>query len=157
VTLIHPSSVTHAWNMGQTINELAFTASGSGLEVVAPERNALAPPGYYMLFLVDSNGVPSVARMIQVGYDGESPQTEEPPAGRGGDDQGQGQVSPPGPGARADDSEESKGGCSCSTASSPALWTALALALPWVRRRRPVRMQGGGKKGRVWGWREGSA
>jgi hypothetical protein len=31
-----------------------------------PQNRNLAPPGWYMLFLVDNNGVPSVARWIQV-------------------------------------------------------------------------------------------
>jgi hypothetical protein len=35
-------------------------ANGS-LNITAPTDANLAPPGYYMLFLVDSNGVPSVA------------------------------------------------------------------------------------------------
>jgi hypothetical protein len=36
------------------------------LTIQAPANANLAPPGYYMLFIVDTNGVPSVATMVKL-------------------------------------------------------------------------------------------
>jgi hypothetical protein len=66
VTWIALSSVTHSFNESQRINHLSFTPAGGGLNVTAPASGNLCPPGYYMLFVLDGNGVPSVARMIRV-------------------------------------------------------------------------------------------
>jgi hypothetical protein len=66
-TLIRLSSVTHAFNQSQLSYPLAFTASGSGaVAATAPANANLAPPGPYMLFLLNAKGVPSLARMISV-------------------------------------------------------------------------------------------
>jgi YVTN family beta-propeller protein len=67
VALVKTGSVTHSWNMDQRFQDLTFQASGTQLAVQAPTRAALAPPGYYMLFVLNSAGVPSVARMVRVG------------------------------------------------------------------------------------------
>jgi hypothetical protein len=67
VTLIRLSSVTHAFNMNQRGNVLSFTAGSGSLSVTAPLNNKLAPPGHYMLFIVNSSGVPSVAKILRVG------------------------------------------------------------------------------------------
>src|SRR5262249_52026482 len=37
-----------------------------GLTINAPANTNYAPPGYYMLFLLNSKGVPSVAKIVQV-------------------------------------------------------------------------------------------
>jgi hypothetical protein len=67
-TLIRLSSVTHAFNQSQLIYPLTFTPAGqTSLGVVAPTSPNLAPPGPYMLFLVNAAGVPSVAKMVTVG------------------------------------------------------------------------------------------
>jgi Domain of unknown function (DUF1929)/Divergent InlB B-repeat domain len=67
-TLIRLSSVTHAFNQSQLIYPLTFSATGSNtLEATGPTNANLAPPGPYMLFLVNPQGVPSVARMVTVG------------------------------------------------------------------------------------------
>lgn len=67
VVLVRPGSVTHSFNMDQRLVELAITARRSGrVEVKAPPSRNLAPPGHYMLFLLDSRGVPSVARFVQL-------------------------------------------------------------------------------------------
>jgi hypothetical protein len=64
VVLIRPGSPTHAFDEDQRYLELSFTATGGGLSVQAPANANLAPPGYYMLFLVNSTGVPSVAAFV---------------------------------------------------------------------------------------------
>ena len=65
VTLISLPSVTHAFDQNQRFNRLSFTSVAGGLNVVAPSAN-LAPPGPYMLFIVNSAGVPSVAAMVRI-------------------------------------------------------------------------------------------
>ncbi|MBX9257884.1 AbfB domain-containing protein [Desmonostoc muscorum CCALA 125] len=65
--LIKLGAVTHATNFDQRLVPLSFSKSGTTLNVTAPANANLAPPGYYMLFLVNSAGVPSVSKIIQVG------------------------------------------------------------------------------------------
>jgi Domain of unknown function (DUF1929) len=66
VTLVRLSSVTHSFNQNQRINFLSFHQTAGGLNVHAPGAGAVCPPGHYMMFLVNSNGVPSVASIIQI-------------------------------------------------------------------------------------------
>ena len=66
VVMIKHGSVTHSWNMEQRFVELTFAASGNRLSVQAPTRAADAPPGFYMLFVLDANGVPSVAKTVRI-------------------------------------------------------------------------------------------
>jgi hypothetical protein len=66
VTWIRLSTVTHATNMNQRMNYLSFTANGSTLTVTSPASPNLAPPGHYMLFVVDANGVPSIAKIMRI-------------------------------------------------------------------------------------------
>jgi hypothetical protein len=46
--------------------KLSFAPLGGSLSVQAPANANLAPPGYYMLFLVNSNGVPSVSKILKL-------------------------------------------------------------------------------------------
>jgi hypothetical protein len=67
-TLIRLSSVTHAFNASQMIYPLTFTSTGSStLSSIAPPNRNLAPPGPYMLFIINESGVPSVAKMVSIG------------------------------------------------------------------------------------------
>lgn len=66
VTLIRLSSVTHSFNQEQRILRPSFATTTGGLTVTAPSNPNLCPPGYYLLFLLNSNGVPSIGRMLQV-------------------------------------------------------------------------------------------
>ncbi len=66
VNWIRLSSVTHAFNMEQRINRLPFSIVAGGLNVLAPANANLAPPGFYMLFVLNGNGVPSVARIVRI-------------------------------------------------------------------------------------------
>lgn len=68
VTLIRLSSVTHFFNMNQRLNTLAFVPSSDGELTITPLATANdAPPGHYMLFVVNLYGVPSEARIVQLG------------------------------------------------------------------------------------------
>jgi galactose oxidase-like protein/glyoxal oxidase-like protein/fibronectin type III domain protein/Kelch motif protein len=66
VTGIRLPSVTHAFDQNQRINRLSFSQATGGLNVTAPSNANLCPPGHYMLFILDGNGVPSVAKIIAI-------------------------------------------------------------------------------------------
>lgn len=64
--LVHPAATTHANDMAQRHVELQVRPIAGGLTVAAPPSAAVAPPGYYMLFVLDAAGVPSVAKFVHV-------------------------------------------------------------------------------------------
>jgi hypothetical protein len=66
VALIRAGSVTHSVNFDQRYVDLPFDRAEGGLAARIPSRASVAPPGWYMLFLVDGDGVPSVARWVRV-------------------------------------------------------------------------------------------
>jgi hypothetical protein len=66
VALIRAGSVTHSVNFDQRYVDLPFDRAKGGLTTRIPSRASVAPPGWYMLFLVDDDGVPSVARWVHV-------------------------------------------------------------------------------------------
>jgi galactose oxidase len=66
VSLIRLGSVTHAFDANQRFNQLTISENGGGLSVHTPANRNLAPPGHYLLFLVNDNGVPSVGKIIRI-------------------------------------------------------------------------------------------
>jgi galactose oxidase len=66
VSLIRLGSVTHAFDENQRFQRLAFTSDATGLNVTAPSSRNRAPPGHYMVFILNSAGAPSVARIIRI-------------------------------------------------------------------------------------------
>jgi hypothetical protein len=65
INLIRPGSTTHGFNMTQRIVHASFTRAADGsLQVQMPTNPNLAPPGPYMLFLLNGQGVPSKAAMF---------------------------------------------------------------------------------------------
>ena len=66
VTLLREASVTHTNSMSQSFQSLSFTTTSTGLNVTMPANANIAPPGYYLLFILNGSGVPSVASIIQV-------------------------------------------------------------------------------------------
>lgn len=69
VVLARPMAVTHQTDSEQRIITLASTVTGPmTIEAIAPAGtpNSIAPPGYYMLFILDQDGVPSVAKWIHL-------------------------------------------------------------------------------------------
>jgi hypothetical protein len=66
VVVMRNGAVTHAFNMDQRHVGLSFTKGSGVLNVTAPANGNLAPPGYYMLFILNAAGVPSVAAMVQI-------------------------------------------------------------------------------------------
>jgi hypothetical protein len=63
---IRLGSVTHAFDMSQRANTLSFTRTATGVEVTAPANPNLAPPGHYLLFILNRNGVPSAGKIVRV-------------------------------------------------------------------------------------------
>jgi hypothetical protein len=67
VALVKAGAVTHSINFDQRYIGLTYQASGaSQLTATSPPDSNHAPPGWYMLFIVNSPGVPSVASWVQV-------------------------------------------------------------------------------------------
>jgi hypothetical protein len=66
-TLIRTGAATHFFDQNTRFVPVTFQQTAGGLTVSAPTSAVLAPPGYYMLFIVNGNGVPSVAPIVQVG------------------------------------------------------------------------------------------
>lgn len=66
VALVRAGSATHAFNFEQRLVNLNFTAGSGTLTLTSPPNANVAPPGYYMLFLLNSAGVPSMAAWVQV-------------------------------------------------------------------------------------------
>jgi galactose oxidase-like protein/List-Bact-rpt repeat protein len=68
VHLIRLASTTHAFDMSQRLRSLTFqvSADGQSLTATAPLSGKLAPPGPYMLFLVNLAGVPSVGQIVRL-------------------------------------------------------------------------------------------
>ena len=68
VVLVRNGTVTHAFGMDQREVGMSFTVGSGTLTVTAPPNGNIAPPGYYMLFLLNSSGVPSLASFVKFGY-----------------------------------------------------------------------------------------
>jgi hypothetical protein len=66
VALVRPGAVTHSIDMQQRYIPLTFTKGAGTLTATAPADSATAPGGYYMLFIVNGNGVPSVAGWVRL-------------------------------------------------------------------------------------------
>jgi hypothetical protein len=68
VVMVRHGSNTHRFNMGQHFVELSFTTAAPGNQLsaqVTPDATEM-PPGFYMLFALDANGVPSYAKMVRI-------------------------------------------------------------------------------------------
>lgn len=66
VGLVRLGASTHGADQGQRYIPLTFAASASFLTATTPSTPDIAPPGYYMLFVTDSAGVPSVAKIVKL-------------------------------------------------------------------------------------------
>ncbi|UJP06264.1 MAG: DUF1929 domain-containing protein [Nitrosomonas sp.] len=67
VTLTRFGAATHAFNNEARFFELPISAVSNIVTVHTPSSPNLAPPGYYMLFVWNNTGVPSIARIIHIG------------------------------------------------------------------------------------------
>ena len=66
VNLLRLTSVTHQCNLNQRICSATFDVTATGLTVTAPDNPNTCPPGHYMMFVLNDDGVPSVAKIIRV-------------------------------------------------------------------------------------------
>ncbi|HYM74918.1 MAG TPA: galactose oxidase-like domain-containing protein [Candidatus Dormibacteraeota bacterium] len=66
VVMMRPDAPTHAFDMEQRLVGLNFTIQSGALTVTSPPNANIAPPGYYMLFILNKAGVPSVAQFVQL-------------------------------------------------------------------------------------------
>jgi PKD repeat protein len=66
IALVRPGSPTHAFDQEQRLVNLSFTVGSGVLNVRAPPNGNVAPPGYYLLFILNSSGVPAVAKFVQL-------------------------------------------------------------------------------------------
>lgn len=68
VVLMRPGAVTHAFNMAQRYIGCAIVSvGGAAVQATAPPNGNVAPPGYYLLFVVDADRVPSTGNWIKLG------------------------------------------------------------------------------------------
>jgi hypothetical protein len=65
VVLMRPGANTHAFDQEQRLIHMQFTQTGATLSVTSPLSPG-GPPGYYMLFILNAQNVPSVAKFIQL-------------------------------------------------------------------------------------------
>jgi hypothetical protein len=71
VTILAPSFTTHSYSMNQRLLKLQIVEVVQRLGVIyqvtvtAPPNAALAPPGYYLLFVVHA-GIPSHGKWVQL-------------------------------------------------------------------------------------------
>jgi len=66
VAFIRLGAVTHAFDENQRFQRLSFTADATGLTVTAPSLPNRAPPGHYLLFILNGSDVPSVAAIVKL-------------------------------------------------------------------------------------------
>jgi hypothetical protein len=66
VAFIRLGAVTHAFDENQRFQRLTFTPDANGLTVQAPTEPNRAPPGHYMVFILNGSDVPSVAKIVRI-------------------------------------------------------------------------------------------
>jgi hypothetical protein len=66
VRWIRLGSVTHAFDANTMAVSLEFTRGDGSISVTSPPNSNVAPPGHYLLFVLNRNGVPSTGRIVRV-------------------------------------------------------------------------------------------
>jgi hypothetical protein len=69
VSLLGAGASTHGNIMGQRTIFPALSCTGSTCTVTAPPNAHVCPPGWFQMFALNKNGVPSLAQWIRVGGD----------------------------------------------------------------------------------------
>jgi len=64
--LMHPSAVTHVTDVQQRSVALTIKRQPGAVALTIPEGQGLVPTGWYMLFVDNGRGVPSVARWVKI-------------------------------------------------------------------------------------------
>ncbi len=73
ISLVNLGSVTHTADWNQHFTELSFTRTGNTLTINTPANANVAPENYYMLFIVNGDGVPSIAKIVKLGLPDTTP------------------------------------------------------------------------------------
>ena len=66
VAFVRMGSVTHNVDMDQRFMNLSMTAGSGAVSITGPTNANVAPPGFYMVFLLDNQGVPSMGQIVQL-------------------------------------------------------------------------------------------
>jgi hypothetical protein len=80
--LMAPAAVTHSFDENARRVPLTISFGSRSIQLQSPPNGNVAPPGYYMLFLIDSTGVPSVASWIRLDLSA-APPDDLPPSAPG--------------------------------------------------------------------------
>src|SRR5215217_5240982 len=67
IAMIRAGSVTHAFNSDQRYVGLSFSRRGAWLTVKAPPNTGIAPPGQYLLFVLNRDNIPSIGWSVRLG------------------------------------------------------------------------------------------
>lgn len=82
VALIKTGAVTHGLNMEQRYIDLPFTRSCNGatcrLDLRLPSQAADVPPGYYLLFVLNAKGTPSIGKFVFLGIAAAADPAQDP-------------------------------------------------------------------------------
>ncbi|MBJ7329514.1 MAG: DUF1929 domain-containing protein [Solirubrobacteraceae bacterium] len=65
-SLVRMSATTHQYDFSGAFTQLDVSASGDGVSMTIPANGNEVPAGSYMIFLVDSAGVPSKAATVRI-------------------------------------------------------------------------------------------
>src|SRR5258708_13310795 len=68
VSLVKLGSLTHAFNQHQRFLQLPFATESGALNGQTPATANLAPPGDYVLFILDPTAIPSLAAILHLHY-----------------------------------------------------------------------------------------
>ena len=66
VSLVRMGSVTHNFDFDQRFIPLTVTPGSGSVTISGPTNANVAPPGRYMVFLVDDKGVPSYGQIVTI-------------------------------------------------------------------------------------------
>ncbi|MGE0799236.1 MAG: galactose oxidase-like domain-containing protein [Lautropia sp.] len=66
IVIIRAGSVTHSTNFDQRRIELPLQVSGNQIQTRVPASGGVMPPGFYLLFVLDQAGVPSVGKIVKI-------------------------------------------------------------------------------------------
>lgn len=80
VVIVRASSTTHAMNTDQRVVELPFRTAAGAVIATTPASPNLAPPGPYLVFLIDGQNVPSSGRFVSLTGAAPPPLPNQPPA-----------------------------------------------------------------------------
>jgi hypothetical protein len=66
VTLVRAGAATHSFNTEQRFKSLPYKLVNERLRLEVPADRNMLPPGYYILFVFNADGVPSIGRILRL-------------------------------------------------------------------------------------------